>query len=670
MTSRRYFFNRGIIRQDLRQHSWILAVYLLGLLFGLPLQMLLNADPDEPARAVTTLFEISGPLQLLFTATIPVAAGMLLIRYLHQKGAADAAHALPLRREHLLAGHLVSGCILLLVPVWLTVIMAGAMSLWDGNPYLYGWTEALMWGLTISILTLFLFAFTAFAGICLGLTVLQGIVVYVLLILPAVLSQMIIIHLNQYLYGYPEFGVSGMDNWSPVLHMLNINGHPFKGAELGIYAILAAVFTLLSFLLYRKRHSETAGQAIAFTYFNPLFKAGVMLCAMLFSGTYFAQMRPGETAWTIAGYLAGAVIGYAAAEMVIRKSWQIVNRKQPLRFIGYTAVLGLLLYLPVSPLTGYETKIPAADQIEGVYAGGHYWEYFQSDSFGTGGTETVGNPFEGADPYSADPDYIASVRRLHEALVQSRPEEETRYEPGRKVRSVTLVYELRGGKRVTRQYNVPVAGFEPELRSVMESKEYKDKEYILTQLDKPISQIALNSAVKNVTIAEADQTEFKELLKEEIRGMTFEEQISDDIPLANIQVFPEESIGRNYYFSGYDWKPSFRKLGAWMKAKGYTDRIVVQAEDVKSAELIGLQGLSVDHERRYDPSAYFEAARARGTSVNVQDNALISDILNIRQSFEPTGTGYAVLLNYKNGNSEYFRLGGSERSPGLRKLLP
>ncbi|MDT3427120.1 ABC-2 type transport system permease protein [Paenibacillus forsythiae] len=679
MTSRRFFFNRGMIRQNIWQHSWIAVIYLLGLLFALPLQMFLGGNPDIPPRQVEDLFQVGDALAILFILTLPVAAGLALFRYLQHKGAADMMHSLPLRRKHLLTVQLFNGCILLLVPVWLTALVAGLVRNLGGNMFLYSAADVWAWGATASILSLFLFTLTAFVGICIGLTVLQGIVVYILLILPAVLSQIITSHLSMYLYGFSyQNSRSNIDYWSPFLHMINVNAKPYTWGELGIYAALIVLFILLSYLLYRKRQVETAGQALAFTYFNPLFKGGVMLCAMLLSGTYFAQMRPLSIGWAIAGFALGAIIGYAGAEMVIRKTWQILNRKLPLRFAGYAVVLGLLLYLPVSPITGFEARVPAVDKVAEVYAGSRYAAYKDSQlPVASSADYTIRSPYKGVDPFSGDPAYIASVRKLHEVLVQARPgenEDPYKYHSTR-IFNYTLVYKLRNGLEIARQYSVPLAGFEPELKAVMESPEYKRAEYLLPLLDKPLASIQVGSDVRSVSITDpAEITAFKELLKKEILNMSFKDQLDDSTPLALIQVGTQESIKNpysGYLYDGYDWRASYHELGAWLEQKGYAERIKTKPDDLLTVEVAKQsEQNALPKGLKYDPMAQLELARKEGRSVIVKDKARIEEILNIRRNYSVKTGSYTVIVKSKQGGYNFYRLDASEMTPELKGLLP
>lgn len=161
-----YYFNSSIFRQNFRQHGWIGIIYALGLLFALPLQLFMSSNPDAKPQEVDHLFRIAGSVQALFIITIPVAAGLFLFRYLQAKSPADLWHSLPLRREHIFTAHLTSGLTLLLLPVWLTAGVVAVVKPWSGNFYIFQGADIWQWCITVSILTLFLFCFSVFVGIC------------------------------------------------------------------------------------------------------------------------------------------------------------------------------------------------------------------------------------------------------------------------------------------------------------------------------------------------------------------------------------------------------------------------------------------------------------------------------------------------------------------------
>ncbi|WP_042199583.1 DUF6449 domain-containing protein [Paenibacillus camerounensis] len=661
MMRSRFFFNSSVIRQNLRQHGWIGIIYSLVLLFGLPLQLFLNNDPNLERRSLDNLFFVGGEIQMLFSVTVPVAAALFLFRYLQAKAPSDLWHSLPLRREHLLVSHTVSGLILVLTPVWLTAAVTGMVRTLDSNMYIYSWADVGKWCLTMTVLTLFLFVFSVFVGICTGQSVLQGVVIYVLLLLPAVLLMLVNEHFSMYLYGYPAwYGFRGRnDVWSPLLHMIYVKTNPFTAGYLWLYSALSVLLFALSFLLYRKRNGEKAGQAIAFTYFNPLFKAGVMFCAVLISGTYFAHLRQQQLGWIIAGHLIGALVGYIAAEMLIRKTWLILTRKASLEFAGYTALLGLVLYIPVSGITGYENKVPAADKVEGVFVSDNYSTYDAYWNNAYPFTDKV-NPFIG------DKNYVEAVRKLHQAMASAKPRPQ-----GGEYREFYLTYKLNNGRTLNRSYQVPVAGFEPELRTVMESQGYKNTLYRLFQLDKEIEGLRFSDYNKALIISDPQQVnELKEILKREIMNMSYDDQTGGQRSYSSIQIIGKPDADYPY-FSDYEWKHSFSELTERLEQMGYADKIRITPGDVKSAEIIPNEYFSrLTGNDRYDPERHLQLARTEHRSAVVQDAEAIKDILDRGRFYTNSEGGYQVKLDFKEGRIDHVMLREEDLTPAIRAVLP
>ncbi|WP_156124051.1 DUF6449 domain-containing protein [Paenibacillus graminis] len=683
MTRSRYFFNSSVIRQNLRQHGWIGIIYTLGLLFSLPLQLFMRSYPGAEPQEIDTLFQVGGDLQMLFIISLPAAAGLFLFRYLQSRRASDLWHSLPLRREHLLTAHLASGLGLLLLPVWLTAAVTAMVTPMDGNMYIYQGTDIWNWCLAVSILTLFLFVFSIFVGICTGQTVIQGIIIYILLILPAALIEFVNHHLSMYLYGYPEwFGLSE-DRliWSPLLHLIVLGEEPFSTGELWTYSGLSLLFIVFSYILYRKRSVEKSGQAIAFTYFNPLFKAGVMLCAMLLAGTYFGAVKPHQAGWVLCSHLAGALLGYIAAEMVIRKTWQIMTRKVPLEFAVYGVLLGLLVYIPVSGLTGYEDRVPAAEHITGVYAGSNYRMYNDDSYNGFASSEVAKDSSGNRVPFAGGQQYIEAVRSLHQTLITVRPDYNIApsEEYNRGGRMFTLAYRLDNGRMVVREYRIPAKGFEPEMKAVMENEDFKRAEYDVQALDAEIESFRLSYRERVVRITDPeDVREFKDILIREKLNMSYEDQNEGQLPIAYIQPIQKPadeeggsgrvnaSVTRNY-----EWLPSYKKLGNWMEEKGFAEKIRSTAKDVQSAEII-----KDDYKGRISPGEtynlelHMSLARQQKLSVVTRDKKVIAGILEHQREYLGKNGMYAAKLEYTDGDTQYVSIDMEGLEPALKSLLP
>jgi ABC-2 type transport system permease protein len=583
MTSSRFFFNGGVIRQNIRQHGWIGILYLAGLLFTLPLQLMLGSPYEETVR-VRDLFERHGEEQMIFILSLPVIAGVFITRYIQSRPAADLYHSLPLRREHILTAQLTSGLIMLIVPVWLTAAITALLSGRHDLDYLFTLSDVLSWGVTVTVITLFLYSFSLLVGMCTGQSIFQAIAVYVILFLPMVLRELLTAHFKCYLYGYPDPGRIGhtFGLFSPLYRMIAISETAFRGLELLIYTVLAMLFLALSYLLYKKRHIETAGQAVAYSFFQPLFKAVVIFCLMLLGGIYFQGQSDGKTGWMVAGYVLGAVVGYVISEMIIRKTWQIWSKKAAFELVAYGAGIGLLLYGSVSGITGYETRIPAAYSVEAVYLG----DYFDwSDT-------------EHENSYSRNPEYISAVLNLQREIVNVRPPGiSDAYRP-QTYRNVSIAYRLKEGGTIYREYQIPEESFRDELKSAMEFEDYKRSSYWLYKLNGTASSAEISSGISpNRRIRIYDPAEIRELeqvLLQDMDRLSYEVITANRISEAEIRIYWKVpgSLHNEYRFKSYPVSPAFTHVQAWMNKTGYAKKIKVDPGNV-NIEMVDMKDYSL-----------------------------------------------------------------------------
>lgn len=664
MTSNRSFFNRGMFRQNLRQHGWISILYLLALIFVLPIQLVLavNWEGRIAREQLDNLFVIQDALQALILVVFPVITGVFITRYLQSRAAADLYHSLPLRRSHMLANQLLCGSIIVLAPVFLTT---GIMILMTGNEqlaYLFESADVWYWGITASMASLFLLAFTVFVGMCVGQSIFQTVVVCILLLLPALWVELIELYLRKFIFGYPDVSLLGMksERLSPLVTVFSAYYLPLTWIDLLIYIGLCVIFVALSFLLYKRRHIEKASQAVVFTYFHPVFKTGVVLCAMMVVGFYFSEQSRGSLPWTLFGYVLGAVIGYIAAEMMLRKSWQIWGRKMLVESAVYTAVIGLLLYIPVSPWTGYESRIPAASMVDGVFFGEYLHSYNQ-------GNKDI--------PYVQNEEYATAVLSLHREIVTSRPDE--RRITGRESRPVVISYHLKNGKTMLRAYTVPEQQMREQLKTIMEMPAYKQERYRLQQLEvlpDRVSIETIDSYNKYAIVSDKDEIrELMQVLTEEYQAMDYEVMNDNLRPRANIELSwkgqgkQEEDQNR----ITLQWKPSFSKLSAWMEEHGVAQEVALQPEDIRNIEVVKYTSESAEamSQQWLPPYELFKQSNAISL-MEARDDAMMQYILDHRRDYDPADPRTAYVLRMLVQNTEnFYVLFAEDVTPELTTFL-
>lgn len=667
MPSNRSFFNRGMFRQNLRQHGWISILYLLALIFVLPIQLILtvNWEGRLGREQLDNLFVVQDALQALILVVFPVITGVFITRYLQSRAAADLYHSLPLRRSQMLTNQLLCGGLIVLVPVCLTT---GILILMTGNEqlaYLFESADVWYWGITASMVSLFLLSFTIFVGMCVGQSIFQTVVVSILLLLPALWVELIELYLRKFIFGYPDVSLLGMksERLSPLVTVFSAYYLPLTWIDLLIYIGLCVIFVALSFLLYKRRHIEKASQAVVFTYFHPVFKAGVVLCAMMVVGFYFSEQSRGSLSWTLFGYVLGAVIGYIAAEMMLRKSWQIWGRKMLVESAVYTAVIGLLLYIPVSPWTGYESRIPAASTVDGVFFGEYLHPYNQD-----------GNDNKDI-PYVQNEEYTAAVLSLHREIVTSRPDE--RRITGRESRPVVISYHLKNGKTMLRAYTVPEQQLREQLKTVMEMPAYKQERYRLQQLEALPDRVTIESPDSynkyTVVTGKDEIDELMQVLTEEYQAMDYE-VMSDSIrPRANIDLLwqsqDKQEVDQNRIT--LQWKPSFSKLSAWMEERGFAQEVALQPKDIRSIEIVKYTPASAEAMSQQWLPPYELVKQPDSISLmEARDDAMMQYILDHRRDYDPADPRTAYVLRMLVQNTEnFYVLFAEDVTPELTAFL-
>ncbi|HBU80768.1 MAG TPA: hypothetical protein DEF35_03865 [Paenibacillus sp.] len=672
MIFNRLFCNRGILFQNFRQHGWIGILYLITLLFSLPLYI--ATEYREVPQQITSLFQANGEVQILFAITLPVAAGIFLFRYVQSGAPSDLFHSLPLRRKHLLTVNLLTGFMMILLPIWITTAITGwVWGVLDQPAFIFGGSSIWMWGLSMSIYSLFMFMLTVVVGMCIGQSVLQGLTVYALLLLPVVVWFILSLHLQHYLLGYPYDDVGrNAEKISLVLRMASISGAPVIGWELIIYSLLTLLFIPLSYVFYAKRQVESATQAVTFTLVKPIFRFGLMFTLVLIGGAYFTIIAPRESSgWGIFGYILGGIVGYIVAEMIIRKTWLIWSSKLLPKFALYGIVAGLILYVPVADWNGYAARVPELNKVNSIKLGGERYTY----------TNGVSQKMDDALFYSNDAEYMEAVLALHQKIVDSDlPLLDASFNQGmRNDEYVFINYKLNNGKVMKRKYYIPEAEFHQELMALKQSRDYKKFTYDTYKLEEDALSIGLRSTIssyRKVYISNPEQVrEFKELLKQDILDQTYEEQRSPWQSFAFAEMNQASSSSNSNQpkeMWNFEIKPNFERVLAWLKENHLYDQLQVPADEIASAQFAKQEIDSPGNPKTiYPQSEYIDDNLNGNKQVATKNKKIISDLLKRQRSGYQTDkdTLYQIKLNVTRGENIYMILKEEDLTEEMKAIL-
>ena len=232
----------------------------------------------------------------------------------------------------------------------------------------------------------------------------------------------------------------------------------------GIYTAAGAALLALTYLLYRRRKSESAADPAAFPWMRPVFRYGTGLLGGLALGLGLYQLVLGWRMESETGRWVGLLVStvlmgalcYYAAEMLVRKSLRVLRRSLP--GAGLVCVLLALVCAGARfDVPGYAARVPDVSAVTQVQLRG---------SLGLSGVNCT------------EPETIETVIALHREIITLRPDED---DPENSA-YITLSYTLTDGSTLTRAYQLNPAGeLEDALETVFNTGEVREKSLITSR---------------------------------------------------------------------------------------------------------------------------------------------------------------------------------------------
>ena len=458
------YFNRELLRGAL-QRTWPLwAAYTLIWLFLLPVTLFIRLSDRHIVYSRPTLsYELLStglPSGVMMAAVFGIFFAMAMFAYLTNPRATNGMHAMPIRREGLFLTHYLAGLfcqvVTLLVSFALAALVTAAFGVFDG--YAVG-----MGLLLCVLLVLFFYSFGVLCMVCVG-QILAGAVFYgILNFLFVGMEVLLRSFAGNFLYGYDgrssAFSTAPLSPPVEIASSLSVS-YVYDGIDpigvrvfhLGTFAAYAAaglVLAALALLLYRKRRSEMTGNTVAIGWLRPVFKYGVALCSAFSLGqllSYFvfeltdSTYTAGALIGTIACMIFAGLIGYYAAEMLLKKSFRVFKTS----WKGALATSAVLILIGLSfplDLTGYQSRVPEQSDI--VSATVDLYGGNVSGSFNLSGQES-----------------IALLRDAHCAVITDKArqtEYNRRYVPfDGDTCMLRITYELADGTELFRSYDLSI----------------------------------------------------------------------------------------------------------------------------------------------------------------------------------------------------------------------
>ena len=486
MKSRVFCCNSGLIRRDLRRTILLWVAYLLLWFVAMPAYLFSSADWMSSLDMRRTVLEFGAETCHGISVLYGVAVAWFLFSYLHKARSANFFGALPLRRETQFLSHYISGLLCSLLPnlvLYGATVVAGAML--GANLVV----ETAIWFAAHSLTYIFYFSLAVLCSMLVGnviaMPVLYGIVNFFAVVVESICRALV----ESLLYGM-SLGSRMQFGWlSPLYHFYmdgngpsvkriyendNLVGFLFKGwGPLLIVAAVGLVLAVCAFLLYRHRAMEAAGDVVAVKRLRPVFLYVFTFgCAMVI-GTLLANMlvRDLDSSNFLpisACLLVSAVVGHFLGHMILQRSLRVFNRKNfrtcGISLVVLVAVLGIMK-LDVCGVVHY---VPDREDVAAVCLeqGAHDVE---------------------------EPQRIDEVLALHREILNRKSETEALYRKSDYKPIMNIVYTLKDGRKIRREYRLPVT-----------ESNYKDPNSLICKYDE------INNTPEMILSRELPQTDITE----------------------------------------------------------------------------------------------------------------------------------------------------------------
>ena len=469
-----------------------------------------SRECDGVAEGIMTVLQLrqhnviiqSIPASVVMSLLFGCFAAMAVWSYLMSGRTVGLMHALPVTRtqaffSHVLSalGALTAGNVLIFL---LTALCSAGFSYVD-------WAALGTWLLLTELMALFFFALGSLCamvtGWLLAVPVLYGAMNVIALLLYAVISTMT----QMFYFGYSNSDIPEFITWlTPVGRIWDavanggaqpvevqfrepIGTQSYQRVQLPasafstciIYAAVGIALLALVWWLYKKRPSETAGDAMSFRWLQPIARWSIGLCGGLGLGLFlrYTAFIDGGFACLLICQLVMGVICFFAAQMLLKKKFHIFTRRWWLETAAMVLVLAAVTVCVKLDFTGYQHRVPDADDVTEVRCTGV------------------------ADLTADDPETIETVVALHRAILAQHdagvtPEDSypaSATLPGEPVVSVVsnedlvirylrLTYTLRDGTELRRDYQAFVSAGTDVYRLMTELANSRDNLLGLTGL--------------------------------------------------------------------------------------------------------------------------------------------------------------------------------------------
>ena len=478
MPQKTSFCKAALLRSDAKRYWPLLFLYTAVWVMILPLQLLKVSRWETGAVLVRAALHNTIHDTLYASIIMGLLFGcltaMAVWSYLMTPRTIGLMHALPVNRTQQFFSHAISGFGMLTAGNVLVFLLSVGSCAARGY---VDWAMLGAWLLLTELMGLFFFALASLCAMATGwllaIPVLYGaanVLAYLLHIVVQAMAEV-------FYYGYtatePAAGVvwltpvgklwlsvnAGGEQWIDQYgavqdgYFAAMDGYRWETLNASayttcfIYAAAALVLLALVWWLYQKRSSEMAGDAMAFRWLRPVARWSIGLCGGWGLGLFLHYVVLSGASSNLVQLLVSqiimGVVCFFGAQMLLQKRFRIFNKRWWIETAAMLAVLAAVTVGVKADITGYQHRIPAAEDVTSVRV-----------------------MCSAIDMDTEDPALTETVIALHRAILEQydregapgsfypTSSEDTSGEETVQHRYVRMTYTLKNGTKLAREYLV------------------------------------------------------------------------------------------------------------------------------------------------------------------------------------------------------------------------
>ncbi len=703
MISRNLFFK--LVKQDFKKRIWCPILIFVTCFLGLEVRMLMEMEtfiryPDAHSYDVATylreyFFGREALDMSILVCLVAFLCGITGYAYLHSKVQIDLYHSLPVSRAQFFWARYLSGTLQFFIPFVINVMVCVGIAV-GRRTFTIETIPAIVSFIAIELIIFILaYSVAVLAAALTGNIIISILGTGVLFAYSTGVEGLIFLMSARFFDTYVVYNSRGnfalngkIWCFSPLSMIIKLFASPnnttmedaqkfFKYDTLYVWVLVVAavLYSLLAYMVFRKRASESAGKSIAFRVAEPVIKTMVVIPTAFLVGFFFCSIsyNTDTNEWFLFGVIFGFIVVCILMEIIYRMDLHgaLMHKKQFLFNAVCTALVFVVFRYDVA---GFDTYVPTDAQLQSCAVsisdlmplqqhiqlsdfGGHYLSPAQ---YRMANMELQGNPSVMELARKAAKEQLAYRYFDYYEGIEESSEYIEILERQENYCVIDFGFKFLNGKTIYRKYMVDLADADTLrlLSDIFNDYNYKIGSTPVFNDGWKIAFDAIrcenNFKAADITLTPEKQSKLIEIYQKEYTKLTFD-IVMHTLPIGTVDFVLKNRKNPNYY-SSYSGEmciyPQFTETIALIQEYGFD---ILENPTAEEIEFIQVQKEEVvsDPYYRYDP--YYNTYNDMAVKESIQkadpveytDKEQIQQILDniISDKFNWQINGYADLLD-------------------------